>query len=65
MAGEVLSDQRKEEVLLAAIMVILDLWPPDLRPVVFAKISAKLLERLSRRDTRPSAYLPPIPREDE
>lgn len=55
------SEQRKEEVLKALIMSALDLWPPDQRAPIFARVSGVIMERLSKRDTQ---RVQVIPRED-
>lgn len=55
------SEQRKEEVLKALIMSALDLWPPNQRAPVFARVSGLLMERLSKRDTQ---RVRTVPRED-
>ncbi len=55
------SEQRKEEVFKASLMVLLDLWPPDQRPVVLARVTGQLMEKLSKRDTQRVAI---VPRED-
>jgi len=55
------NEQRKEDVVKAAILVMLDLWPPDQRAPLFARISGQILEKLSKRDTQ---RVHTIPRED-
>jgi len=47
------TEQRAEEVLKSVIMVVLDILPPDQRPIVFARVSGQVMERLSRI-SRPS-----------
>jgi hypothetical protein len=53
MRGIGVTEQRVEEVLKSAVMVILDLLPPDQRPIVFARVSGQVMEKLSRI-SRPS-----------
>lgn len=47
-----MSEQRAEDVLKSAIMVLLDLWPPDQRASIFARVSGIIMEKLSKRDTQ-------------
>ncbi len=44
--------QRREDTLKTALLEDLDFWHPDERPVVLARISGQLIERLSKRDTQ-------------
>lgn len=55
------AEQRKEEVLKAIIMSALDLWPPDMRAPIFARVTGIIMEKLSKRDTQ---RVRTMPRED-
>lgn len=44
--------QRREETLKTALISDLDFWSPEERPIVFARISGQIMERLARRDTQ-------------